>query len=68
MDKTMTKTDIKVGDKVIVTINVLHNNTGEEFEGIVTKVENNSFRGFVITVDAKEKGMFFDIADNFRKI
>lgn len=68
MEKIITKTDIKKDDKVTVTINVLHNDTGQEFEGIVTKVENNPFRGFVITVDAKEKGIFFDIVDNFRKV
>jgi len=67
MEGTKVESGYKVGDKVIVTTNVLHNNIGREFEGIVIKIEHNSFRGTVLTVDAGENGRFFDIVDNFRE-
>jgi ribosomal protein L19 len=67
MEKIKVEPKYNIGDKIIVTINVLHNNTGREFEGTVLKIEHNPFRGIVLTVDAKENGTFFDIADNFKK-
>lgn len=56
------------GERVLVTLNVLHNDTGKEFEGRVYKVEHNQFRGEVIYVDAGEYGQFFDVAENFEKL
>lgn len=64
----MIKQDYKEGDKVIVTKETLHNVEQREFEGVVKKVQNNSFRGLVLTVDAGRYGQFFDVASNFRKL
>lgn len=69
VDKYLQRTDAhqyKVGDKVIVTIDVLHNKTGKEFEAVITELEQNPFRGLVLYVDAREYGTFFDVADRFK--
>ena len=62
------QSDFKVGDKVIVTENVQHNNTGKEFEATIIDIENNPFRGLVLSAETIDKQIYFDIAENFKKI
>lgn len=57
---------VNVGDKVLVTVDTMHNHTGEQFEAIITEIENNDFRGIVLYVDAGKRGTFFDVIDNFK--
>lgn len=62
------QSDFKVGDKVIVTENVQHNNTGKELEATIIDIENNPFRGLVLSAETIDKQIYFDIAENFKKI
>ena len=62
------QSDFKVGDKVIVTEHVLHNNTGQNIEAIIIDIENNPFRGLVLSAETADKQIYFDLAENFKKI
>lgn len=62
------QTDFKIGDKVIVTTNVQHNDTGKELEATIIDIENNPFRGLVLSAETSDKQIYFDVAENFKKI
>jgi hypothetical protein len=62
------QSDFKIGDKVIVTENVQHNDTGKELEATIIDIENNPFRGLVLSAETIDKQIYFDIVENFKKI
>ncbi len=57
---------MKVGDKVLVSPDITH--FEDWVSATITKVENNSFVGIVITVITDKQDIFFATKDLFRPI
>lgn len=65
--QTTEQTDFKIGDKVIVTINVQNNDTGKEFEATIIDIENNPFKGLVLSVETADKQIYFTLRRTSKK-
>lgn len=58
-------TDIKKGDSVLVSPDLT--GSPDWIQGTVIEVENNKFRGVVLTVET-EQGEFFGVIDSFKPL
>lgn len=61
------QTDFQIGDKVIVTEKVQHNDTGQNLEAVIIDIENNPFRGLVLAAKTSDNHIYFDVAEHFIK-